>query len=420
MEEKPNLYLATNGFPWGKGEKTFIMPELPYLLEKFDITVIAKVSNEINRKEENATKLDENIKILQYVAKPLTGKEIITGSIKALFSPIMIKEIVTIIRKGEKIKVRITESLSFYLHAQKYKKWVEENKIIVFENEAVFYSYWSSYFHMSAAMLKKTYPSLKIVSRLHGADLYNERYKGGRQPFKKYMDSQTEKLVFACEYGMEYYIRQFTDENKMNKYEVCRLGTEKIEKKQNRVQEDLFCLVSCSNVIPLKRVEIIVDALSRINDLKIKWIHFGDGESLEDIKKRASEKLTDNITVQFMGHVDNQKIREFYEKHQVNCFITTSSTEGGCPVSITEAMSASVPVIGTGVGGISEMIDGNGILLSENPTIEEVEEAIRKIYSLDDEQRQQMCNRSLKIWKQFFDEKNNAKHVVEILEDVLG
>jgi len=46
MEEKSNLYLATNGFPWGKGEKTFIMPELPYLLEKFDVTVIAKVSNE--------------------------------------------------------------------------------------------------------------------------------------------------------------------------------------------------------------------------------------------------------------------------------------------------------------------------------------------------------------------------------------
>ena len=420
MEEKSNLYLATNGFPWGKGEKTFIMPELPYLLEKFDVTVIAKVSNEINRKAENATKLDESIKVLQYVAKPLTGKEIIVGSIKAIFSLTMLREIVTIICERRNIKVRIRESLSFYLHAQKYKKWIEENKVIVSGEKAVFYSYWSSYFHMSAVMLKESYPFLKVISRLHGMDLYNERYIGGRQPFKKYMDLKTEKMIFACEYGMKYYIREFVDENKTDKYKVCRLGTEKIEKKPNRVQKDSFCLVSCSNVIPLKRVEIIVDALSRINDLKIKWIHFGDGESLKSIQKRVSEKLTDNIAVQFMGHVDNKKIREFYEKYQVDCFITTSSTEGGCPVSITEAMSASVPVIGSGVGGISEMIDGNGILLSENPTIEEVEEAIRKIYSLDDEQRHQMCNRSLEIWKRFFNEKNNAKHIVEILEDVLG
>ena len=65
------------------------------------------------------------------------------------------------------------------------------------------------------------------------------------------------------------------------------------------------------------------------------------------------------------------------------------------------------------------MIDGNGVLLPQNPTIEEVEAAIRKMYSVDDEQRQQMCNRSLEIWKRFFDEKNNAKHVVGILEEVL-
>lgn len=419
MKEKANLYLATNGFPWGKGEKTFIMPELPYLLEKFDITIIARVTDKIDCQNENETKLDENIKILKYVARPLTRKEIITGSIKAVFSLTMLKEIFEIIHGRKNIKVRTMESLSFYLHAQKYKKWIEENEVIASDKKAVFYSYWSGYFQMSAVMLKKKYSYLRVISRLHGMDLYNERYVGGRQPFKKSMDLKTEKLVFACEYGMKYYIQQFSNNNSKDKYEVCRLGTEKIIKVQNSLQSNVFCLVSCSNVIPLKRVEIIVDALSRICDFKIKWVHFGDGESLDSVKKRAFEKISDNITIQFMGYVENEKIREYYEKYPVDCFITTSSTEGGCPVSITEAMSASIPVIGTNVGGITEMINGNGVLLPENPTTLEIEKAIRYIYNLDDEQRQKMCKRSLEIWRQFFDEKNNAQHIVEILSSVL-
>lgn len=419
MIKKTKLYLATNGFPWGKGEKSFITPEIPYLLDRFDLVIISKVSKEVGQQKEYRTELDKRIKVVKYNARPLSKREIINGSLKAIFSLTMIKEIVSIIHERENIKVRVRESLSFFLHAKRYAKWIEDNKVINKNEKTIFYSYWSSYYHLAATMLKEEYPLLKVVSRMHGMDLYNERYIGGRQPFKKIMDLNSEKLIFACKYGMCYYIQHFVDVNKTDKYEVCRLGTEKIERKQNKSQEDSFCLVSCSNVIPLKRVEIIVDALSRINDLKIKWIHFGDGDNLEGIKKRASEKLADNITLQFMGHVDNQKIREFYEKYQVDCFITTSSTEGGCPVSITEAMSASIPVIGTSVGGISEMIDGNGVLLPPNPTIEEVEAAIRKIYSVDDEQRQQMCNRSLEIWKRFFDEKNNAKHVVGILEEVL-
>ena len=60
-------------------------------------------------------------------------------------------------------------------------------------------------------------------------------------------------------------------------------------------------------------------------------------------------------------------------------FITTSSTEG-LPVSIQEAMAAGIPIIGTNVGGIPEMIDGNGVLLSANPSNKEVAEAILRIY----------------------------------------
>ena len=52
MIKKTKLYLATNGFPWGKGEKSFITPEIPYLLDRFDLVIISKVSKEVGQQKE--------------------------------------------------------------------------------------------------------------------------------------------------------------------------------------------------------------------------------------------------------------------------------------------------------------------------------------------------------------------------------
>ena len=63
----------------------------------------------------------------------------------------------------------------------------------------------------------------------------------------------------------------------------------------------------------------------------------------------------------------------------VDSFINISSTEG-LPVAIMEAISFNVPVIGTDVGGISEIVTPEtGILLSSNPELSEILNALYKI-----------------------------------------
>ena len=42
MIMKPILYLITNDFPFGNGEASFILPELPYLKDKFDAALVLK------------------------------------------------------------------------------------------------------------------------------------------------------------------------------------------------------------------------------------------------------------------------------------------------------------------------------------------------------------------------------------------
>ena len=105
----------------------------------------------------------------------------------------------------------------------------------------------------------------------------------------------------------------------------------------------------------------------------------------------------------------NEQIKDFYRYGETDCFITTSLTEG-MPMSIIEALSFGIPIIATDVGGIHEQIDGNGILLKSNPTVEEVGQAIIDIVDSTEKKRKEMCRKSHLIWKEKFDlEKNISK-----------
>ena len=71
-------------------------------------------------------------------------------------------------------------------------------------------------------------------------------------------------------------------------------------------------------------------------------------------------------------------------------------------MSVQEAMAQGIPVIGTDVGGITEMIQGNGILLPRDPDGSEVAAAIGRMMSLDEHEKTAMQKQSRRLWKQEF------------------
>ena len=109
----------------------------------------------------------------------------------------------------------------------------------------------------------------------------------------------------------------------------------------------------------------------------------------------------------------------FYKKRPVDCFITTSSTEG-VPVSIMEAMSYGIPIIGTDVGGVKETIDENGILISANPSVKEISEAIESIYNDNNYAKLHKRDASYRIWSSLYNSDYNEKKFAECLENIIG
>lgn len=414
---KKNLFIVTQNYPYGSGEKTFVEPELSYLLDsnQFDITIISHAIES----SQQTTKLKEGITLKWIKNKSLLKMPIrlIKYLFKYFISPDTRNERNDIRRRGGDIG-KLIDSMLFYIRAQIFLEqlYLENIKL---EN-AIVYTYWNNIETLALALYKSKEQNIMLISRIHGYDLYDERAVHGRQPFKKTIDDSLDKLFFIAQTGKEYYVGKMGNSHR---YILSYLGTQnksefsELRKKQKR--QKTFLMVSCSNIIPLKRIELIVKALGQIDNFDIKWIHFGDGFQKKEIEEKAKKsfRYKKNISCVFLGQTDNEKIMQFYESNYVDCFITTSQTEG-CPVTIQEAMSYGIPIIGTAVGEIPLMINGNGYLLSENPKAEEVAKAIICMHELPEEKYNMFRWQSRQLWEKYFDGDKNYKEFVQKLVEL--
>ena len=407
--KKRKLILLTDYYPFTLNE-TFLENEIPYLYESFDVTIIS------GDKTSSVKRIvPEGVQV--YRIHPKNGhskKEILFAILCFFFSRDGFAETVEILKTHKLIKERIRSSLYFYLESRDYFRELNDKHITdLVDKDTLVYSYWSTYALLAFTQLKKK-RDFSLVTRLHGYDLYNERYMTSRQPFKKQMHRLINAAIFVSEAGLRYYSDHFAKD----KLVLCRLGTNKPERIPTMEPNHIFTIVSCSNVISIKRVDIIVQALRLIGDIRMKWIHFGDGDEFERIKQLAKE-LPENIEYEFVGRVPNRDVIEYYSNHYIDCFVTASSTEGGCPVSIMEALSYGIPIISTAVGGIPEMLSGtNNIVLNEYLLSDGIAKAIQSVYYCSAEDLDAWRKNNMIRWEEEFNNIVNCKKLVALFKNI--
>jgi len=399
-EKKRKLLLITEAFPFGFGEP-FLIAEFPYLVEEFFVTVVSLDTTSPLEKEipSGVSVIRLNVDLSPFGRIKHFFRFLVDGACRL--------EVKQIVHARKDVLKRCIQSLNMYSSGM---EWFSKlSQLPEFSEQDIIYSYWYNDKIIGTALsLRKSKQRPVLVTRTHGYDLYNERRSSGRQPFKSIADNYLDHIFFVSRAGYSYYESTFGFQSSCA-YSVARLGTINTFGVKDTPRCDGFLLVSCSNVIPLKRLDLLIDALALVEFPNAHWVHFGDGEAMEEIVAYAEKKLgqAQYCTYEFLGRVTNEEIHRYYQTNIVDCFIITSASEGA-PVSIQEALSYGIPIIGTSVGGIPEMIEDCGILLSSNPEPVEVYEAISTLKGKKDTgEIQQLRNLSRQAWETSFDASNN-------------
>ena len=242
-----------------------------------------------------------------------------------------------------------------------------------------FYSYWLLEGAYAAALLQKGY-NVKAYSRAHRVDVWDGMSAYGIVPSRN-ATLRTITSVFVCSQDGQIYLKsknpQYAD-----KFCVSYLGTQDYGWTPGDNREKEFVIVSCARIEPVKRVELLAEALKNIKDKKIHWVHFGDGSCRKKVEESIAE-LPGNIRVSLMGTTQHDDVMAYYCQNAVNLFVNTSSSEG-LPVSIMEAISFGIPVIATDVGGTREIVNTDtGRLISADFSPEDLTAHIRDYIKKD-------------------------------------
>lgn len=388
------LLLLTAAFPYDKGED-FLPAEL-HAVSGFDKILVCPC----NLKEKSTVTKTLPTGILVYpLSKQGLGK---AAYAKLLFSPPVLQEMIDLVHSGRFSFSRLHEMLFFMKNAvQLYESMLEIPEVQAADDITI-YSYW---FYDAAAAgallaqeLKRRGKRVKQISRAHGFDIHPERSLCGYLPMRKFLLSSVDRLYPCSQNGADTICRQYPEYR--DKVRPAFLGTADCGVTGGKRHPELH-LVSCSYMVPVKRLHLLIQALS-LCDFPVRWTHLGSGPLEQELRQQA-EKLPQNVNVNFAGQLENTAILDFYRSNPVSVFVNVSSSEG-IPVSIMEAISFGIPVVATNVGGTSEAVrDGfNGFLLEKDFTPRSLMEKIRQIRDLSDAEYKALCVNSRAMWEKKF------------------
>ncbi|HSH67757.1 MAG TPA: glycosyltransferase [Bacteroidia bacterium] len=386
------LFIFTNEYPYGDGE-TYIVNELSTLSKNFQTVVVFPLQMKAPARKFPKPNI-ESVVLFQEPIRP--SKRLVLNNF-FLFFKILTTEFLNSRTKKQfilavpELKSRLLQNIK---RAELLSKFIDHKEY----KNIFFYSFWTDDWATALSILRKQRKIDNFISRVHGYDLYEERWPNGIIPFRYLQLTQVKTIFTVSEDGLNYMIRHYPKFN--HKFKLSRLNV--FDQGNNPwYDSSIFTLVSCSNLIPLKRVQLILDAMRYI-DFDLKWLHFGDGEQGYFLKQQVPE-LPANIQVYFKGQLPNSDIIQFYKHNCVNVFLHMSETEGGVPLAIQEAASFGIPLIAADSGGVREIVsDLTGILTKNDVSSEELGKIISN-FRKSDKNGPEFRAKVKTYWKQHFD-----------------
>lgn len=405
------MILVTDSFPYGNGESTFILPELKCLSEEFEISIVS-----CGNSTERTTILPADIGVYKC---PKNQTSWAWGCFKSIFTPVLYRDLRHAFKAAKHPFLAAMQCIDYYGESESFAK--QFKAVVSAEGKPdIIYCFWHRPALFGILRTKKAYPGVKIVARAHGYDLFAERYPTGYIPYKLQCDELLDGMFLACDAGLKYYKMHYLVSDPA-KCSIAYLG---VDNNRTAVWEssDTLRLFSCSNIVPVKRINLLIEALAAADSrLKIKWTHVGGGKQEDYMRRFAADKLggKKNIEYEFLGRLPNESVRDKLASEPYDYFITVSESEGGVPISIVEACSFGLPVIATDVGGVPEIVgEDNGLLIPPDSKPAEIAETLKRAAELKNGDYAALRAHSQQKWRRHFIASENGKRFTRRLVEI--
>jgi phosphatidylinositol alpha-1,6-mannosyltransferase len=178
----------------------------------------------------------------------------------------------------------------------------------------------------------------------------------------------------------------------------AKLPQKRIEVIPNGIEVDLFKPCRCSDddncrhlfitvsrLVNRKGIDLVLRALKELNDDSIELLIVGTGNYERQLKLLVQQFGLED-TVRFHGYCPREELPDLYNK--ACAFILPSHTESFGMV-FAEAMACGLPVIGTNIGGIVDLVEDDCGILVDSNDVEQIKQAILQI-KRSEELRQSM------------------------------
>lgn len=157
-------------------------------------------------------------------------------------------------------------------------------------------------------------------------------------------------------------------------------------------------LISVGELTKRKNHIVMIEAMAILKELPLVYLICGTGPMEETLRRRVQE-LGLEKRVFFAGYV-NEVPRML---SQADCFVFPSLQEG-LPVAVMEAMAVGLPVIATGIRGITDLIEHTkGGYLVEDFKPAHYADAIRRLFTAETgiiQEEQELRRYQMGVWNQ--------------------
>lgn len=333
---RSHLVLFSEHFPFGGGE-TFLGLELPYLADAFErITIVPRCEGTELRRVPSNVHVDVRFENgLPHRLRP---------EVSALLWPTLDEVSPQWLRDRPYAHAR--RLMRFVRTADRVVRWFDVVRPDL--DDTLFYSFWLEAIPAGLGALKRRFPKLTYVSRAGGWDVYEDRAELPWYPLRTLAVDGASRIFTHSLAGAQHLLARHPG----RPIDVHGMGVPDFGRAAPS-DDGVLRVVSCSSILPVKRVDLIADAIASLGRTRrVQWTHLGAGPLLEEVRGRPHPE---GVEVRLLGHTPHDDVLDYYRTNPVDVFVNASTSEGR-PVSIMEALSAGVPIVATDVGGSKELV----------------------------------------------------------------